>query len=198
MTVILSMYDYTKKTLPPPAYLDAAARRSDGDGLNREHLARVLRQTWTHGLFSPLLAIMSGIGALTVLWVGGRAVVEGRLSLGVLVAFTGYVAYLAWPTMALGWVLAIVRRGLAALGRVTEILETRPAIADGPEAAPAEGPVRGEVEIRQLTFRYEPDRLPALRDLSFRIPAGSSVAIGDRNSANTCGATPSAGPNTPS
>ena len=51
-----------------------------------------------------------------VLWIGGRAVLEGRLSLGVLVAFTGYVAYLAWPTMALGWVLAIVRRGFAAFG----------------------------------------------------------------------------------
>jgi ATP-binding cassette, subfamily B, multidrug efflux pump len=155
-----------------------APREIDEFGrLNREHLARVLRQTRTHGLFSPLLAIMSGIGALTVLWFGGRAVVEGRLSLGVLVAFTGYVAYLAWPTMALGWVLAIVRRGLAALRRVTEILETRPAIADGPEAAPAEGPLRGEIEIRQLTFRYEPDRPPVLRDLSFRVPAGGSIAI---------------------
>ena len=61
--------------------------------LNQEHLARVLRQTRTHGVFSPLLAIMTGIGALGVLWVGGRAVLEGRLSLGVLVAFSGYVAY---------------------------------------------------------------------------------------------------------
>ena len=108
--------------------------------LNREHLTRVLRQTRTHGLFSPLLAIMTGIGALSVLWVGGGAVLEGRLSLGVLVAFSGYVAYLAWPTMALGWVLAIVRRGLAALERVTEILDTRPGIADGPEAAAPAAP----------------------------------------------------------
>ena len=146
-------------------------------GLNREHLTRVLRQTRTHGLFSPLLAIMTGVGALSVLWVGGGAVLDGRLSLGVLVAFSGYVAYLAWPTMALGWVLAIVRRGLAALDRVIEVLDTRPEIADGPEAAAPVALERGEIELRHLTFRYGPDRPPALHDVSLRIVAGTSVAI---------------------
>jgi ATP-binding cassette subfamily B protein len=146
-------------------------------GLNDEHLARVLRQTRTHGLFSPLLAIIAGIGGLAVLWIGGRGVLEGRLSLGVLVAFSGYVAYLAWPTMALGWVLAIVRRGLSAFGRVIEVLHTPSGIADGPSVLPRPSPLRGEVEIRRLTFRYAPDRSAALRDLSLRIPAGGSVAI---------------------
>ncbi len=159
------------------AYTLAPREIAEFDRLNREHLARVLRQTRTQGLFSPLLAIMSGIGALVVLWMGGRAVLDGRLSLGALVAFSGYVAYLAWPTMALGWVLAIVRRGFAALGRVTEILDIRPGIADGPGVAAPPVPPRGEVELRRLTFQYAPDRPPALRDISVRIPAGSSVAI---------------------
>jgi ATP-binding cassette subfamily B protein len=159
------------------AYTLAAREIAEFERLNREHLARVLRQTRTHGLFSPLLAIMAGIGALSVLWIGGRAVLEGRLSLGVLVAFSAYVAYLAWPTMALGWVLAIVRRGLAAFGRVTEILDTPSRIVDGPEAVPLAGPVRGEIELRRLTFWYTPDRPAALRDVSLRIPAGGSIAI---------------------
>jgi ATP-binding cassette, subfamily B, multidrug efflux pump len=145
--------------------------------LNEEYLARILRQTRTHGLFSPLLAIMAGVGGLVVLWFGGRGVLEGRLSLGVLVAFSGYVAYLAWPTMALGWVLAIVRRGLSAFGRVTEILNTPSGIIDGPAAAPAHCPARGGIEIRRLTFRYAPDRPLVLKDLSLTIPAGGSVAI---------------------
>jgi ATP-binding cassette, subfamily B, multidrug efflux pump len=145
--------------------------------LNDEHLARVLRQTRTHGLFSPLLGIMAGLGALAVLWIGGRAVLEGRLTLGALVAFTGYVAYLAWPTMALGWVLALVRRGLSAFGRVADILDTRPGIVDEAPAASSREPIRGDVEFRHLTFRYSEDRPPALRDLSLRIPAGRSVAI---------------------
>ena len=55
-----------------------------------------------------------------------RAILDGRLSLGILVAFSGYVAYLAWPTMALGWVLAIVPGGWRRSGRVMEILDTPP------------------------------------------------------------------------
>ncbi len=159
------------------AYTLALREIAEFGRLNEEHLARVLHQTRTHGLFSPLLAIMAGIGALSVLWVGGRAVLEGRLSLGVLVAFSGYVAYLAWPTMALGWVLATVRRGFTALGRVTEILDTTPGILDVPAVAPLSAPVRGAIEIRRLTFRYAPDRPPALRDVSLRVPAGSAVAV---------------------
>jgi ATP-binding cassette subfamily B protein len=159
------------------AYTLAPREIAEFERLNREHLRRVLRQTRTQGALSPLLGILAGSGALSVLWVGGRAVLEGRLSLGVLVAFTGYVAYLAWPTMALGWVLAVVRRGLAAFGRVTEILGTPPGIVDGPEALPLAAPLRGEIELRRLTFRYAPDRPAALRDVSLRIPAGSSVAI---------------------
>jgi ATP-binding cassette subfamily B protein len=159
------------------AYTLAPREIEDFGRLNQEHLARVLRQTRTHGLFSPLLSIMAGIGGLAVLWIGGRAVLEGRLSLGVLVAFAGYVAYLAWPTMALGWVLAIVRRGFAAFGRVTEILETPAGILDGPEATPLDGPVRGDIEIRRLTFHYAADRPAALRDVTLRIAAGTSVAV---------------------
>src|SRR5262249_9458997 len=154
-----------------PRGIDEVARRND------EHLARGVRQTRTHGLFSPLLAIIAGVGGLAVLWIGGRGVLEGRLSLGVLVAFSGYVAYLAWPTMALGWVLAIVRRGLSAFERVLEILQTPSGIADRPSVSPRRGPVRGEIEFRRLTFRYPPDRPPALRELSLRVRAGSSVAI---------------------
>jgi ATP-binding cassette, subfamily B, multidrug efflux pump len=159
------------------AYTLAPREIEEFDRLNREHLARVLRQARTQGLFAPLLAVTSGIGALVVLWVGGRAVLDGRLSLGALVAFSGYVAYLAWPTMALGWMLAIVRRGLAAFERVTEVLATRPGIVDGPGVAEPAGTPRGEVELRHLTFRYAPDRPLALDDVSLRIPAGSSVAI---------------------
>ena len=159
------------------AYTLAPREIEEFDRLNREHLVRVLRQARTQGLFAPLLAVTSGVGALVVLWIGGRAVLDGRMSLGALVAFSGYVAYLAWPTMALGWMLAIVRRGLAAFERVTEILDTRPGIVDGPGVLVPGVAARGEVEIRHLTFQYAPDRPPALHDLSLRIPAGSSVAI---------------------
>jgi ATP-binding cassette subfamily B protein len=158
------------------AYTMEDAEVASFRGANAELLGRVLRQARTQGAFVPLMGLIGGLGSLVVLWLGGRAVMEGRLSLGALVAFSTYLAYLAWPTMALGWVLAIVRRGLTAMGRIVEILDTVPAIGDGQEAS---GPIAftGAIELRDLTFAYEGDRAPALRHVSLRVPAGTWIAV---------------------
>src|SRR5207247_274440 len=58
-------------------------------------------------------------------YLAGKAVVDGRLTLGALAAFNGYLAYLAWPTIALGWTLSIVRRGLTSMQRIQEIIGAR-------------------------------------------------------------------------
>lgn len=143
--------------------------------LNAEYLRRSLRAIRTQGAFSPLMGIMGGIGTLTVLWLGGKAVVDGRITLGALVAFSSYLAYLTWPTIALGWVLSIVRRGLTAMERIVEILRVEPGVADGPEAR---GPVaiEGAIEFRGLIFAYD-GRGPVLQDVTLTIPKGSCVAI---------------------
>ena len=79
----------------------------------------------------------SALGTLVVLWFGGRQVIARRSSsLGDLVAFIGYLHLLAWPTMALGWMLSIVQRGRAAMQRLEEIFAIEPAIADRRRAAP--------------------------------------------------------------
>jgi ATP-binding cassette, subfamily B, multidrug efflux pump len=152
--------------------------------LNAEYLTRTLRQARTQATFSPLLGVATGIGMLTVIWLGGQGVVEGRLTLGAFVAFASYLAYLAWPVMALGWVLGMVRRGLTAMGRVLEVLRAEPAIADGPEAV-GSVTVTGAIELSHLTFGYGEDgaRGPALRDVSLHIPAGTCVAVVGRTGA---------------
>jgi ATP-binding cassette subfamily B protein len=152
--------------------------------LNDEYLARTLRQARTQAAFSPLLGVIAGVGTLIVVWLGGKGVVDGRITLGAFVAFASYLAYLAWPVLALGWVLAVVRRGLSAMGRVIEVLHAESGIVDGPAAV---GPVAitGEIALSHLTFRYARDgeREPALRDVSLHIPAGTCVALVGRTGA---------------
>jgi ATP-binding cassette, subfamily B, multidrug efflux pump len=189
--------------------------------LNAEYRSRNLALARIQSVSWPLMGLVSGVGALIVLWLGGKAVVDGRISLGSFVAFNGYLAQLAWPTIALGWTLASIQRGLAAMQRVVEILDSRPhessgGLADAPglsadwgsagaisgppqmkknasdqpptflpgrpksEPAP-DGPQpellpNGPVEFKHLTFAYD-DRGPALRDVSFVVPAGSVVAV---------------------
>lgn len=141
--------------------------------LNDEYRRRSLALARSQAAFWPLLGLGSGVGVLAVLWVGGRAVVEQQITLGAFVAFTGYLGLLAWPMVALGWMLGTLRRGLAALGRIGEILDTEPP-ADAPAGGPGPGP--GPIEFRALRFAHE-GRTPALEDVSFVVPAGAMVAV---------------------
>jgi ATP-binding cassette subfamily B protein len=144
--------------------------------LNLEFLGRSLLLARTQAVSWPLMGLISGTGTLIVLWLGGKAVVDGRITLGAFVAFNGYLAYLAWPTIALGWTLASVRRGLASMARINEILE---APAPDPGAPPGTGTpesVQGAIGVTNLSFGYE-GRPLALSGVSFRVPEGALVAV---------------------
>ena len=88
------------------------------------------------GMIAPVIRSVSALGILVVLWLGGRQVARGQLTIGDVVAFIGYLHLLAWPTMALGWMLSIVQRGRAAMQRLEEIFAIDPSIAD-PAGVPA-------------------------------------------------------------
>jgi ATP-binding cassette subfamily B protein len=142
--------------------------------LNAEYLRKSLGLARMQAVSWPLMGAISGVGALVILWLGGREVVQGRITLGAFVAFNGYLAQLAWPTIALGWTLASIRRGVAAMERIGEILDApeQPAAREGGDRALP----RGAIEFRDLTFAHG-DRAPALRNVSFRVPEGGLVAV---------------------
>ena len=143
---------------------------------NREYLRRSLALARTQASFAPLMGLIAGVGTLVVLWAGGKAVVDGRLSLGALVAFNGYLAYLAWPTIALGWTLSIVRRGMTSLARIQEIVDAAKEEPVGVGTTLPPNVTTPSVRFVNLTFAYE-GRAPALRDVSFEVGAGETVAI---------------------
>ncbi len=159
---------------------------ADFERLNRDYLERNLELIHTSGLFYPALGFLSGLAALLVLYIGGREVVSGagpahgRITLGQFVAFTVYIGMLNWPMVALGWVVNMFQRGLASWGRIVELLDLEPVAAVGRPGAPPEetaAAAAGEVEFRALTFTYPGAARPALRDVSFRVPAGRTVAL---------------------
>jgi ATP-binding cassette, subfamily B, multidrug efflux pump len=133
-----------------------------------------LAKTQAH--FVPLMGLIGGVGTLVVIWAGGTAVAGGRLTLGALVAFTGYLAYLAWPTAALGLTLAMLRRGLASMERIQEVLaQARPARVESDEGAP--DALTASIRFAGLTFVYDDGREPVLRDVTFEVRTGEMVAI---------------------
>jgi ATP-binding cassette, subfamily B, multidrug efflux pump len=159
---------------------------------NTEFLRRNRRLIGLQGLFYPSLTFLLGVGALVVLWLGGREVIAGRLTVGEFVAFNAYLAMLGWPMIAFGWVTNLLQRGLASWGRMLDVFDAPPAIVDGPRTdVPAR--LAGTIEWRHLTFAYPDttplgaptpelaDRQPAkaavLHDISLTVPAGTTLAI---------------------
>jgi ATP-binding cassette subfamily B protein len=156
---------YTMETL-------AAAEFAVANGALRDASTELAR---TQAHFTPLMGLVTGVGTLVVLWAGGSAVAGGRLSLGALVAFTGYLGYLAWPTVALGFTLAVGRRGLTSMERIQHVLEeARPAPPGSRPAAPSS--LEPSIRFAGLTFAY-PGREPALHDVSFEARPGEVVAV---------------------
>jgi ATP-binding cassette subfamily B protein len=151
----------------------ASAEFAAANGALRDASTELAR---TQAHFTPLMGLVAGIGTLVVLWAGGSAVASGRLSLGALVAFTGYLGYLAWPTVALGFTLAVSRRGLASMERVQQVLnEARPAPAR-PLAGEVAIALAPSIRFTGLTFAYE-GRAPVLRDISFEVKPAEMVAV---------------------
>jgi len=146
--------------------------------LNETFKAESMALAQVRGLFQPLMKGVSGLGLLVVLWYGGAHVIAGRLSLGDLVAFMGYLHLLAWPTMALGWLLSIFQRGQAALKRLEALFEAQPEIVDGLGNGVARE-IRGEIGFHHVDFAYrsQDNGHQILRDINFTVPAGATVAI---------------------
>src|SRR5579885_1739210 len=160
------------------AYVQEEAEIAAFEGANREYIGRSLKLVRLMGMLWPTLETMLGFAIVLVLWLGGREVLLNRISVGDFVAFNTYMVQLTWPVIALGWVINIFQRGTASMGRINEILQEQPEIADTEEAA--SGSVRtaqlsGEIEFRGLTFGYNGTEV--LHDISLRIPAGTSLAI---------------------
>ncbi len=153
--------------------------------LNDDFTRQSVELARIRGRLMPLMRLASGAGTLVVLWIGGSQVIAGRTSLGDLVAFIAYLNLLAWPTMALGWMLSIVQRGRAALLRLEHIFATEPAIADAPDATPLPV-VRGRIEFRDVSFTYpsvDDHRTPAVSHVSITLEPGQTLGIVGRTGA---------------
>jgi len=156
---------------------------------NLDYLDHNRRLSRLQGAFFPTMSLFLGFSALLALWLGSRDVVSGRITVGELVAFNAYLAQLAWPMIAFGWVTNLLQRGMASWGRMLMVMDTEPAIRDEaggfgrPErvearasgSGPEHAAIRGAIEFRHLNFLFG-DR-EVLSGISFSIDAGQTVAI---------------------
>jgi ATP-binding cassette subfamily B protein len=145
---------------------------------NAEYVARNRALIRLQGLFYPSMTFFLGFGSLLVLWLGGRAVIARRITLGEFFAFNAYLAMLAWPMIAFGWVTNILQRGMASWGRMLEVIDAPVAIDDAEVSAAGRAlDISGRIDVRALTFTYPGSDTPVLQEVSFSVPAGSTAAF---------------------
>jgi len=159
------------------AFVQEKAELRRFEELNRQYIAQNIRLVRLQGVFQPLLEVLIGATFLIVVWVGGRDVLRGRISLGSFVMFNTYMGMLVWPMIALGWVVNLMQRGRASLERIDQILKEQPTIRP-PELAhrtPAPAAFDGAIEFRGVAMDYGTTR--ALDGIDLRIPAGATVAV---------------------
>jgi ATP-binding cassette subfamily B protein len=157
------------------AYVQEEYEIAGFETANKEYIARSLKLVRLMGMLWPTLEVMLGFAIVLVLWLGGREVLYGRITVGGFVAFNTYMVQLTWPIIALGWVINIFQRGTASMARINDLLVEKPEIEDEPPAVPVGSVIEGGIEFRDLNFGY--NGIPVLHDINLRIPAGSSLAI---------------------
>ena len=154
-----------------------------GDALSRrfrdrsdEVLRRALELARLDAVFNPFLEMLPLIGIAAVLWLGGRSVIAGDLSLGSFVAFNAYVVMLVWPLRVLGQRVTTVQKALAASARIAEVLEVEPRLQEPRHPRELERPPRGDVELAGVRFGHEGDHA-VLDGLDLHVAPGESLAL---------------------
>ncbi|WP_289041391.1 ABC transporter ATP-binding protein [uncultured Zobellia sp.] len=125
--------------------------------------------------FFPLMILLIGISNIFVIYIGGKQYINGEIaSAGVIAEFVLYVNMLTWPVAIIGWLTSIVQRAEASQKRINEFLNETPDITN---TVLEETPIKGKIEFRNVTFTYEDTEITALKNISFTINEGETVAI---------------------
>jgi ATP-binding cassette, subfamily B, multidrug efflux pump len=168
--------------------------------LNLEYINRNLSLARIRSIFWPSMIFIGGIGTLVVLWIGGKQVITGTLTLGQFVQFSAYIGSITWPLISLGWVINLVQRGAVSMKRINNILKMEPLVTSpSGSTSAAPHPLKGSIRFENVSFRYESqdpeskisidnftdfieksndvDERWVLDNISFNIEAGMQVGI---------------------
>lgn len=143
---------------------------------NRELLDRDLESVRYDSVYSALIETMAAFAVAALLWWGGGAAVRDAVSLGTLFAFVAYAQQFFGPLQDLSQKYSVLQSAMASAERVFALLDTEDRIRSPAAGSSVAPPARGRVEFRGVTFAYGDDP-PALRDVSFVVEPGRTIAL---------------------
>ena len=145
------------------------------DDLSNESRDKQVDLAKVQALFFPLMILLIGASNLLVIYIGGKQYISGEIeSVGIIAKFIIYVNMLTWPVATVGWVTSIVQQAEASQKRINEFLKIEPQIKN---TIPEHTPVHGTIEFKNVSFTYEDTNIQALKNISFKIDQGKTMAI---------------------
>lgn len=128
----------------------------------------------TNALFFPMMILLIGFSTILTVYIGGKLTIEGKISPGNIAEFIIYVNMLTWPVAAVGWVTSLAQRAAASQTRINEFLQEKPDILN-PTRETAD--IQGSIAFKNVSFTYPDSGIEAVRNLSFSVDKGHSLAI---------------------
>jgi len=143
---------------------------------NQDYYNKNIELAKLQSFFNPFIHVLSNISYMLLLFFGAKEVMAGTMLLGDFIAFNAYLGLMMWPARALGMVIVFMQRGAASMDRLTNIFRTEPEIVDR-EGAIELDEIKGNIEFKNVSFKYAPELPYALKDISFKIEPGKTLAI---------------------
>lgn len=125
----------------------------------------------------PMMFLLTGISLVIVLYIGGKMVIDGTLTLGNLTAFIIYLGLLTWPMIAFGWIVNLTQRANASMLRLVRVFDSKPEINDIAETDYSIKSITGEIEFKNLSFKYSNELPIVLKDVNLKISSGETIGI---------------------
>ncbi len=159
------------------SYVAEEREIEDFERLNREYLTRNMSLVKVQALFQPTLFLLTGLSVIIAILTGGSMVINGTLMIGDVTALVMYLGILIWPMIAFGWVINIIQQAEASMARLNKILAEKYEIEDVADEQSILSQVKGDIELKNVSFRYKEDLPWVLKNLDLKIPAGHSLAL---------------------
>ena len=144
---------------------------------SQDYLKKNMNLVKTQAMIMPILFLITGLSIIIVIWLGGTKVINSELTLGELTAFIVYLGILIWPMIAFGWVINIIQQAEASMKRLNKIFSEPYEIHDSEKTNSSIKTVKGDIEFRNVSFRYNENSPSILKNINLKISAGSTLAI---------------------
>ena len=141
---------------------------------NEVYKKTALKLATIESFFGPAMVLMIGLSVLITVWYGGKLTIQGKIEPGNVTEFIFYVFRLTWPFASLGWVTSLIQRASASQERINEFLNTKPAITNFNKETYL---IKGEIEFKNVNFRYPENNIEAIKNISFKLKAGQTLGI---------------------